>query len=242
MDGTILENEYTDIVNYLYNSKDATTLRLLLRSEANRIKEEKYLTGEDEDEDAIGDDEVKHVASVGKKSATGGTTRRNSASMGSGTRRLSYENKKLGFERKVPLSMRKESIARSKQEHFQAVKDNFDLPFDVFMKCVLEFQMSAHENYLAGFKHIFRHYDDDGDGVLTSEQFRKCYMRLRTHGADAPIARVSFADDDGDAEKGSGMVANRWSKQEENAFLGLLSIIDPAETDRKSPPIALQQQ
>ena len=211
------------------------------------MKEEKFLAGDDEDvEVAVGEDgKYKSTLSHDSKGGIGTPTERGGRSSGASagslsssnksssiaTRRLSFENKKLGIERKVPPSMRKESIARNKQEQYLAVKDNFDLPFDVFMKCVLDFQLNAHENYLAGFKHIFRHYDDDGDGVLTSEQFRQCYIRLRTHGADAPTSRVSFADEEDD-DRTRSSAANRWSKQEEKVFMGILSIIDPAETDR----------
>lgn len=220
MTGIIPENEYTDIVNYLYNSKDATTLRILLRSEASRVKEEQLQAGAVEGPEAGG--------------ASAGSLSRGQHPRRAGTRRQLFENRKLGGERQLPPSMREGSLARSRQERFMAVKDNFDLPFDVFMKCVLDFQLNAHENYLAGFKHIFRHYDDDGDGVLTSEQFRQCYIRLRSQGdgADASISRVSLAGADDHDTRKSGAASTLWSQQDENAFLEILSVVDPAETDR----------
>lgn len=237
MEGTVPEKEYVDIVNYLYNAKDATTLRLLLHSDANFLKEEKFLSGDKDLDEGLGGEEGK-VSSPSQFTVSGSKkigASSNTTTTPTASRRVSYENKKLGIERKIPPSMRRESIARAKQQQYEAEKDNFDLPFEVFMKCVLDFQMSCHEKYLAGFKHIFKHYDEDGDGVLSSEQFRKCYIRLRTHGTLAGVTKVSFADEEEGEGSGAstGHSVNRtWTRHEEDVFLSLLSIIDPAETDR----------
>jgi len=224
IDGVISEQEYEDIVNYLYNQRDATTLRLLLRGEAKRLREEKYLTrGEDVPRMDAG--EMKQPQQQSRKAS------------------VAYETKKLGYERKVPPSMRRQSIERTNQQRYLEEQNNFDLPYSVFLKCVLDFQLASHEKYIAGFKHAFRHYDDDGDGVLTSEQFRQCYIGLRAQGGrvagDEPstVAGNSSSGKNGKpvvawAPPSPGAEEAVWTQEEEEMFLALLAMIDPAETDR----------
>ena len=48
-----------------------------------------------------------------------------------------------------------------------------------FIKTVLDFQLKAHENYLAIFRQAFDREDADHDGILAAAEFSECFKRLR---------------------------------------------------------------
>ena len=56
--------------------------------------------------------------------------------------------------------------------------NSIKLQFSLFLKTVLEFQLQSHINFLSKFRDAFCSFDNDGDGILTAYQFRKCFQCL----------------------------------------------------------------
>jgi hypothetical protein len=144
------ESEWTSIVSYLYHSKDATTLRLLLRQEVNRLRQER---GE---------------AALPLSTTPSRTAPSLSSSPSFG--RSHTPNK----QRRPSLGTHKSTPQQSQQS-----QQGFTLPFSVFLSCILDFQISNHVKYLEGFHHIFQSCDADRDGLLSSEELVDCFHLLR---------------------------------------------------------------
>ncbi|KAG9392482.1 EF-hand domain [Carpediemonas membranifera] len=60
---------------------------------------------------------------------------------------------------------------RSKAATGPANQGKHVIPFAQFISTVLEFQMLGHDRYLMKFRTLFRQFDQDGDGALTTDQF-----------------------------------------------------------------------
>lgn len=158
------ESEWTSIVSYLYHSKDATTLRLLLRQEVNRLRQER------------GESSLPLSTSSTPPSRTAASPSSSSPSFG----RSHTPNKRR------PSSG---SLTPHKQQQKSAQQSppsgpSFTLPFSVFLSCLLDFQISNHIKYLEGFHDIFTSCDGDRDGLLSSEELAECFHLLR-HGEGA---------------------------------------------------------
>ena len=64
-------------------------------------------------------------------------------------------------------------LTRSQLNQRQAEDSHSKLKFNVFLKCVLDFQLREHEKFLAYFTAQFKRVDTDRDGVLDESQFRE---------------------------------------------------------------------
>jgi Ca2+-binding EF-hand superfamily protein len=55
-----------------------------------------------------------------------------------------------------------------------------------FLETVLDFQLSEHEKFLTKFMELFKKFDTDNDGILSSSQFVNLYksMNLNTLSTD----------------------------------------------------------
>jgi hypothetical protein len=149
------ESEWTSIVSYLYHSKDATTLRLLLRQEVNRLRQER---GE---------------SSLPLSSSTTPPSRASPSSSSLG--RSHTPNKRRPSSGSLTPHKQSKSTSQPPSEA------SFTLPFSVFLSCLFDFQISNHIKYLEGFHHIFTSCDGDRDGLLSSDELTECFHLLR-HG------------------------------------------------------------
>lgn len=82
--------------------------------------------------------------------------------------------------------------------------NSIKLQFSLFLKTVLEFQLQSHIKFLSKFRDAFCSFDNDGDGILTAYQFRKCFQCLSNN-----------IDDDDD----------------NSTFGTLLSLVDPLNSN-----------
>lgn len=146
------EGEWTSIVSYLYHSKDATTLRLLLRQEANRIREER------------GDIAIPLTSTSNRITPSPALSRSHTP------------NKRRPSSGSTPHKQKSPSNSSN-----ESSSPNFTLPFSAFLNCVLDFQISNHIKYLEGFHHIFTSCDTDRDGLLSIDELVECFHRLRNN-------------------------------------------------------------
>lgn len=147
------ESEWTSIVSYLYHSKDATTLRLLLRQEANRIREER-----------------------GESSLPLSSVPNRVTSAPSPSRSYTPNKRRPSSGTNTPHKQKSTS-----QPPHESATPTFTLPFSVFLNCVLDFQISNHIKYLEGFHNIFTSCDTDRDGLLSLDDLVECFHRLRNN-------------------------------------------------------------
>lgn len=188
------EKEYVDIVNYLYNEKDSTTVRVILHAEAKRIIEANTPQEDDNERIQLMNEQAREREKAEKLN-----------------RKLQYEANKIGYVRRTPPKIKVQKVVTKPQ-----LRDcDLRLPFPVFLKTVLEFQLSTHERYLDGFKRAFRHYDENADGVLTTTEFQACFLGLR--GASPSLSDPNLIT---------------WTDEEEAMFNALLADVDPNTTDR----------
>jgi hypothetical protein len=151
----IEESEWNSIVSYLYHSKDATTLRLLLRQEVNRLRQERG-----ESAFSLSPAPIRSAAPspASPSPSTGRSHTPNKRRPSSGS--LTPHKQKQTPQQNLPI---------------------FSLPFPVFMACLIDFQITNHIKFLEGFHHIFASCDSDRDGLLSLEELTECFQLLR-HG------------------------------------------------------------
>lgn len=154
LQGSIEISQWEEIVNYLYNARDSTALRLQLRAAAAEYQES---LPQPEAQRGRVFQSVNHFQKPSAK-----------------RRSQSADAKRLGYSRE------KKSTAKPPSLPIQRV----EMPFAMFMKHVLNFQLQMHETYLNGFRHSFNTHDSDGDGILTQEEFAHCITSLRNSSID----------------------------------------------------------
>jgi hypothetical protein len=57
------------------------------------------------------------------------------------------------------------------------------VPFEDFLKILLDFQLAGHEKFLSKFRRLFREVDADRNGVVNENEFRDMVMRMVREGA-----------------------------------------------------------
>jgi hypothetical protein len=56
------------------------------------------------------------------------------------------------------------------------------VPFEDFLKILLDFQLAGHEKFLSKFRRLFREVDADRNGVVNENEFRDMVMRMVREG------------------------------------------------------------
>ena len=52
------------------------------------------------------------------------------------------------------------------------------VPFEDFLKILLDFQLAGHEKFLSKFRRLFREVDTDKNGVVNEPEFRDMVLRM----------------------------------------------------------------
>jgi hypothetical protein len=216
-EGSISEDEWTDMVNYLYNCVDSAALCLMLKKLA---AEEMGTMG------IIVSDEVSAVSSSPQRNtgATGVGVARSPLSSSSTkhglnaktemTRRLGYNSPSLRAQQQIQQQL------QTKDRDSRASRAQLRLSFAAFQKCVLDFQLRSRLQYLSTFRAAFERCDTDFDGVLCAEEFRTCFSWLRSKSAWLQNINVGS---NGNPD---------YVEDDEHALLTLLQTMDPRNTDR----------
>lgn len=215
MEGIAVEEEWTEIVKYLYNTSDSAAICLILKRMAREFMIEQGLIPVDDDQSTS---PGKGGSSVASDKRSSSVNRRMVGSRGysSALSTSSMNGSKLGYN-SPSLRTRSASSGRgTKGDPKAQTKASLRLPFPHFIKCVLDFQLKSHTEYLNNFRRAFQRMDGDGDGILTSEEFQKCFMSLRTNRVGSSDSGPSPEMEDNDLD----------------TFDTLLQIVDPHGTDR----------
>ena len=123
--GDVEEEEWVDIIKYMYNHDDGLSLMVLVK-------------------DAIRDLPVGKVKNPKKNNKF--TRRRGSM---------------------IAMHDEQESIARSGR-----------IPYRLFLKVLLDFQLKGHDKFLSRFRRLFRDVDTDRNGVLNEDEFRQFVVKV----------------------------------------------------------------
>lgn len=249
--GVISEEEWKDLINYLYNPIDSNTLCLLLRKIAvegidngpaislivNNFSASTNNYNTSDMASVSGQSlspSLNHTYITPKGSSKTYTignnntvARNNIDGVATGqigppltqSQKFGYSKgnvkdlKRLGYSSPTLKINVKEPVLKTKKGEI------LKLPYTLFMKTVLDFQLRSHQEYLRNFVNIFRQIDLDVDGVLNASQFRECYQKLRRlnqqEGSDN-----TYRDE------------NEEEEEELRVFLNLIKQVDPLESDR----------
>jgi Ca2+-binding EF-hand superfamily protein len=109
-------------------------------------------------------------------------------------------------EQRQPSSPRSPHNEMMKKS-YEKKTSNLKLPFEIFLKIVLDFQLHSHERYLQNYRSIFHEIDEDCDGILNIREFFQCYSKIRN---------LSSPSTPG---------------EELEIFANIVRLIDPMETD-----------
>jgi hypothetical protein len=173
MNGSIYEDEWTDMTSYLYNAADSTTLCVLLKKLATAEKEKVgyFDTGLGVTKAPLSVNSnakiVKANTSYVLESATG-----NSSAPTGYDKRSVKDVKRLGYSSPTLQITVKES-------YNDARKNSLKLPYKMFLRTVLDFQLQSHLQYLHNFVKVFRDIDRDVDGVISAADFKECFLIIR---------------------------------------------------------------
>jgi Ca2+-binding EF-hand superfamily protein len=86
---------------------------------------------------------------------------------------------------KVQEAINKLNLRRQKNKKEQ-LRDN-KIPYNEFLKVLLDFQLKGHERFLAKFVKLFRQYDSDRNGILNELEFRKLLTSINPDRTDQDI-------------------------------------------------------
>ena len=123
--GDVEEDEWVDIIKYMYNHDDGLSLMVLVK-------------------DAIRDLPAPKV-------------------------RNPIKNNKFTRRRGSMLAM---------QEEQRSLANSGRIPYRVFLKVLLDFQLKGHDKFLSRFRRLFRDVDADRNGVLNEDEFRQFVLKV----------------------------------------------------------------
>lgn len=160
MSGVICEEEWTDIVNYLYNNADSRLLNTMIRNAALGVADcDDCLMEKSENSNMSGSTSIK--------------LRQSNAGAGCKNRlkdQKEAEMRKYGY-------LRSNTRLKKEQPKRPLIK------FDEFVKCILDFQLKNHEKFLERFVSAFRQVDTNLDGILNPEEFHTVFLAIRFEGS-----------------------------------------------------------
>ena len=86
---------------------------------------------------------------------------------------------------KVQDAINKLNFRRQKNKR-DALKDN-KIPYNEFLKVLLDFQLKGHERFLSKFVQLFKQVDNDKNGIVNEAEFRKLLLAMNPDRADSDI-------------------------------------------------------
>jgi hypothetical protein len=160
----VSEEEWSDIINYLYNSQDSRVLNSLLRSMAEGATDADTQSLAPSETNATGENAgmVSNAPSASQRARSG-------VASPSAREIRDVEMKKFGYVR-TPLQSKKK------------FKQKLMLFYQDFVKCILDFQLRNHETFLARFIGNFRQVDTNLDGTINQAEFQKLFFSIRFEG------------------------------------------------------------
>jgi hypothetical protein len=244
--GSICEDEWKDMINYLYNSADATTLGVLLKRQALLERDDgpsiSAMTSPQGMDDNINNNNLLHTNLPGNTLFPQKVTRSN-ATYVMGTPNPVFHSQdayqtggQLGYDKNSVKDTKRLGYAsptlkiqiKDPKEQKVSRKDLLKLSFPVFMKIVLDFQLRSHMEYLANFLHLFRQFDRDVDGVLNGGEFKEFFHVLYQN---TPRQNHNNNNNNNSPEQGLPLEYDE-EEEELKTLLTLVKLIDPFQHDR----------
>lgn len=257
----ITHDEWTDMMNYLYNAIDASAICSILK----KLAREEMM----EEEEKVAAANKSPMALLIKSEGAGHgliPTPVATRSLGASTaaRKVAIANikdsKRMGYispSIHIPTGTANNNYSSSsysqtnsnsnlnsaskmslKATNVNAIEpSSMKLSFVVFLKSVLDFQLRAHEEYLHSFVTVFQQIDEDVDGVLTTQEFYKVFKILRQSKQNLSTSSKSFHNNSNNnniSMSQLGPETNDGTVTESNdleTFAIILKMIDPLETD-----------
>eukprot|EP01032_Pedospumella_encystans_P011294 gene11294-13139_t len=222
--GFVYEDEWMDMVNYLYNPTDASTVCVLLK---NLAAAERAKVGYFDSPGGVNKAPLSANSNKGVSHANAAYVLESQHNQPS-TTHIGYSKqnhkdvKRLGYASPTLQITVKESLAEKR-------KDMYKVPFAMFLRTVLDFQLQSHLQYLNNFVRVFRDMDTDVDGVINAAEFKECFLLIRRSNSTAPAVSGSSKNKRRDANQG---VSDAVTEEEMKDFLALIVDIDPMQTDR----------
>lgn len=212
-EGFVTEDEWKDMISFLYNNTDSSTiyarLQRLARDEmllsnsggesvASHFSASRQFIGEDGDlsvlsspsalQGSVGLQNSSRRRGTGAEGYVGFSTSPSHAnatvsalvsppsvrSLGTSARSKSPSSASV---RTTATSSTFNLTANDKARHHP--KAQLKLSFPAFLRCVLEFQLRSHVQFLSTFRHCFQVQDTDRDGILSTVEFQACFHSLR---------------------------------------------------------------
>ena len=181
MNAFIYEEEWMEITNYLYNSNDCSTINLLLK---NLSIKEREKSGFFDTTSGMKKEPISIHSNNNKiqKTNTAYIIETNNNTTSSSNSTYNKNNikdiKKLGYSSNT-LQIK---LNPTTTDNNNNRKNQLKLPFQLFLRTILDFQLQSHLNYLFSFIKIFRQYDIDVDGIITAKDFQDCFIMIRRVG------------------------------------------------------------
>ena len=250
--GNVSEQEWTDLVNYLYTENDRNILCSLLRQAALLLIER--------DRESEGLPSTSQVAAsvLPSQSILQGrkpTLARTNTAYTIGVPQVYHHTQEmygtsgvLPYDKKDPRDNRRLGYSSAtlqitaKDPSIKSRKEQLKLPFPIFLNLVLDFQLRTHRQYLLHFVKAFRDHDKDSDGVLTAGEFKDFVHYLKLH-ADHVLASTSNTGPIGvgtpllppapPGNSGAPLQMHEQADEHEiQMVVALLRQLDPMQTDR----------
>lgn len=62
-------------------------------------------------------------------------------------------------------------MTREEENNLQKVKEDYRIPYNDFVKILLDYQIKSRDKFLRNFCYLFRKADNDNNGLITDEEF-----------------------------------------------------------------------
>jgi hypothetical protein len=222
--GCIYEDEWTDMINYMYHESDRAALGLLLKRQAMF-----HLDHSPAISASTPPAQVLNTSYLGPHKITKG----NSAFVVGVPSHMHHTNELhnsgvVGYDKSSLKDVKRLGYSSTtlkisvKDPNVKSKKEMLKLPYLEFIKIVLDFQLRSHQEYLAQCLKLFRQVDADVDGVLNAAEFREFFHNLKRS-----------SEEERGFSPGVNLVQRQKQEEEElQIVFGLLKNLDPFETDR----------
>ncbi len=253
--GYIYEDEWNDMIHYLYNTSDATTIGVLLKRQALLERDDSpAITAMTSSDNIItgtahllpGNTVIPHKVTKPNATYVVGTpnvTYHSGDTFQSG--QLGYDKTNTRDIKRLGYSSPSLKIAIKDPKEIKInKKDLLKLSFPIFIKIILDYQLRSHCEYLNNFLHLFKQFDADVDGVLNGAEFKQFFHILYINTPRNQLSLSSSQQLDNNGVTQPLLTAEQEEEEELKMLLTLVKLIDPHQHDRfvfSSSVICLQK-
>lgn len=222
MSSFVTEDEWTDMMHYLYNENDSMAVCLVLRKLA---KDEMAFEESKRHSDQKSPLDQLFKASDNASQSSLSTTSRAKISNNYYSATSSSLNK--GKYGTANTSTPSKMSTKSGKDSSSSCR----LSTSRFLKAVLDFQLKSHEEYLKVFREAFRKVDDSTDGILSVEDFYSCFQLVQASPLIASSRYLHFVTERMNNNEQDMGNADSDNEKLKDIFVKVVKLIDPLEND-----------